>query len=321
MRRFWKKSLLLGALLVFALSGLAVAEDYPTRPIEVIVGWGAGGGTDTFARAITKPASEILGKPMPVKNMQGASGAIAGDYVTQQPADGYTLWAMGSNYAVNLALGRTPHILDEYIPIARIQQDTAMIQVQGNSRFKTIDDLIAYAKENPNKLKLAGAGAASFDQVVVSLWENAAGIKVNYIPYENSGSMHSALLGGHVDAMFEEMGPVAGLVENGQLRPLLVFSETKIPSMPQVATAVEKGWNITLGNWRGIVVAKGTPQPIVDKLRAAFAKAKDDPGYKKFEADRYLNLRPGFMDSEQFRQSIEENASAYKKALKMAGQI
>ncbi len=322
MKKFRQKGVILGTLLAFCLPGaLVAASDYPTRPIEVIVGWGAGGGTDTFARAITQYASGILGQAMPVKNMQGASGAIAGDYVSRQPADGYTLWCMGSNYAVNLALGRTPHQLSEYIPIARIQHDTAMIQVRGDSNFKTIDDLVTYAKKNPTQLKVAGAGAASFDQVVISLWEDAAGIKVNYIPYEKAGAMHSALLGGHIDAMFEELGPVAGLVENGQLRPLMAFSETQIPSMPNVALSVDKGWDITLGNWRGVMVAAGTPKPVVDKLRAAFAKAKDDPGYKKFEADKYLNLRPGYMDADEFRALIDRTVGVYKKALKMSGQI
>ena len=143
MKKIWGKSMFLVVLMAFGLFGTGVAAgDYPSRTIEVIVGWGAGGGTDTFARAIAKPASEILGQAVPVKNMQGASGAIAGDYMTRQPADGYTLWVMGSNYAVNLALGRTPHQLSKYIPIARIQHDTAMIHVRADSKFKTIDDLI-----------------------------------------------------------------------------------------------------------------------------------------------------------------------------------
>jgi putative tricarboxylic transport membrane protein len=215
MKRKANLSLLCAVLLVaaLALGGCGGATDgkakYPERSIEGIVGWGAGGGTDVFARAIAKPAGEILGKPIVIKNMPGSSGAVAGDYVTQQPADGYTLWFMGSNYAVNVALGRTPHPLSDYIPIARIQHDTAMLQVTKNSKFKTIDDIVAYAKANPGKLKVGGTGAASFDEVVIALWEEAAGIKVNYVPYEQGGQMQAALLGGHIDVMFEELGPVA----------------------------------------------------------------------------------------------------------------
>ncbi|MBO8138310.1 MAG: tripartite tricarboxylate transporter substrate binding protein [Desulfotomaculum sp.] len=297
------------------------ASAYPERPIEVIVGWGAGGGTDTFARAITKPASEILGQSMPVKNMSGASGSIAGDYVTQQPADGYTVWAMGSNYAVNVALGRTPHDLSAYTPIARIQQDTSMLHVNTNSQFKTLDDVIEYAKANPGKLKVGGTGAASFDEVVIALWEDAAGIDVNYVPYEKGGAMHSALAGGHLDVMFEEMGSVSSLVEEGTIKPILAFTDSKVEGYPDLPISVERGWDITLGNWRGIMVKKGTPDAIVQKLQDAFAQAYEDPGYKEFEKQRFLHLRPGYLNAEDFAKHIQENIDIYKKALIKLGYI
>lgn len=317
--------LLLVAALALSGCGGSTATDgkakYPERPVEGIVGWGAGGGTDVFARAIAKPAGEILGQPIAVKNMPGSSGAIAGDYVTQQPADGYTLWFMGSNYAVNVALGRTPHPLSDYIPVARIQHDTAMLQVTKTSKFKTVDDIVAYAKANPGKLKVGGTGAASFDEVVIALWEDAAGIKVNYVPYENGGQMQAALLGGHLDVMFEELGPVAGRVADGSLVPVLAFSEKKLEKFPNLPVAPDKGWNITLGNWRGVMVNKGTDPAVVKKLEETFTKAKDTPSYKKVEKDTYLDLRPGYLSGKDYGAAIQKDIDVYKKALTKLGYI
>ncbi len=316
---------LLVAALVLGGCGGGPANDgkvkYPERSVEGIVGWGAGGGTDVFARAVAKPAGEILGQTIAVKNMPGSSGAIAGDYVTQQPADGYTLWFMGSNYAVNVALGRTPHPLSDYIPIARVQHDTAMLQVAKGSQFKTIDDVVAYAKANPGKLKVGGTGAASFDEVVIALWEDAAGIKVNYVPYEKGGQMHAALLGGHVDIMFEELGPVAGRVADGSIVPILAFTDKKINQFPNLTIATDKGWNITLGNWRGVMVRKGTDQAIVKKLEEVFTKAKDSPSYKKVEKDTYLDLRPGYLNGKDYADAIQKDIDIYKKALTKLGYV
>ncbi|WP_051534217.1 tripartite tricarboxylate transporter substrate binding protein [Desulfitibacter alkalitolerans] len=301
--------------------GKEVDDKYPERAIEVIVGWGAGGGTDVFARSITKAASEILGQAMPVKNMPGSSEAIAGDFIIQQPADGYTIWAMGVNTAVNMALNRTPHNLNSYIPIARIQHDTAMIQVTKESPFKTIDQLVEYAKNNPGEIRIGGTGAGSFDDVVVALWAEAAGLDLIYVPYEGAGGMHSALLGGHIDVMFEEIGPVSGLVEEGSLIPLMAFTEERSTRLPDIPTSVELGWDITLGNWRGIMVKAGTPDYIVEKLQDAFAKAKDNEEYLQYEADSYLNLRPGYLNSKDFREFIEKEIEIFSEALKKLGHI
>ncbi|MEW6661024.1 MAG: tripartite tricarboxylate transporter substrate binding protein [Bacillota bacterium] len=296
------------------------APKYPERPVEVIVGWGAGGGTDVFARSLTKPLSNILGQPMPVKNMPGASATVAADYVAQQPADGYTVWAMTSTcLPVNVALGRAPHPADTYIPVARLQDDVGMLHVNANSPLKTIEDVIEYAKKN--NLKVGGTGAVSHDEVVVALWADAAGIPVTYVPYERAGDMHAALMGGHIDAMYEEMGPVAGLVKAGNIKPVLAFSKSKIRGFDDLPIAPDKGWNITLGLWRGIMVKKGTPDHVVKALQAAIEKAKDDPEYKAMEAERYLDLVPGYLKGDDFKKNIEDSINTYISALKKLGHI
>ncbi len=295
--------------------------DYPKSPIQVIVGWGAGGGTDVFARAIAKPAGDLMGQSVNVVNMSGASGAISGDYVVNQPTDGYTIWAEGSNYAINVALGKTPHDLSKYIPIARVQHDTGSIQVEQNSKFKTIEDLIAYAKEHPGEITVGGTGAAGFDEVVIAKFEKAAGIDLNYVPFESGGDMRSALLGGHIDAEFEEFGPTKSLIDAGSIRVLLAFTDQKIEMYPDVPISKDKGWNVTDGIWRGIFVKAGTPKDVVDYLREIFKQAKDTESYKEIEKANLLDLRPGYMDSEEFTAFLQEDINAYKEILKELGYI
>lgn len=298
-----------------------VKLDYPEKTLQMIVGWGAGGGTDVFARAIAQPASEKMGQTINVVNMKGASGALSGDYVVSQPADGYTIWAEGSNYSINVALGKTPHGLDQYIPIARIQYDTGSLQVGENSKFNTIEDLVAYAKEHPGEITVGGTGAAGFDEVIIAKFEKAAGIDLKYVPFESAGDMHTAVLGGHIDAEYEEFGPTVKLIDAGSIKVLLAFTENKLEQYQDVPISKEKGWDVTDGMWRGLFVKAGTPQEIVDYLREVFSESKDAESYKEIEAVNLLNLRPGYMDSEEFTTFIQDDIEEYKVVLKELGYI
>lgn len=295
--------------------------NYPTKAVQITVGWGAGGGTDVFARAIAQPASEIMGKPVTVVNMAGASGALAGDSVAKGAADGYTIWAEGSNYSINVAMKKTPHELKEYIPIARIQHDTVSLQVNKDSKFKTFDELLEFAKANPGKVTVGGTGSAGFDQVVVAKLQKAAGVEFKYVPFEDAGAMRSSMLGGHIDAQMEELGPVAKLIEDGTIRPLLAFTDSKIARFPDIPISVDKGINVVDGIWRGLFVKAGTPKEIVDYLRETFKKAKDSESYKTIEKNNMLDLRPGYLDSEDFTKFVEKDISEYEAVLKELGYI
>jgi len=291
------------------------SADYPTRNIELVVGWGAGGGTDNFARAIAQPLSEILGQPIVIVNKPGASGSIAGDYVTKQPADGYTIWAISSNYPLNVALGRTPHDVGAYIPIARVQNDTATIQVAADSPYQTIDELIEAAKAEPNTVTVGGTGAKGFDEIVLAMFEKEAGVDFNYVSFEDAGEMRSQLLGGHIDAMFEEFGSTISLIQEGSIKVLLAFTEERLADFPDVPVAPEKGWNVTEGQSRGLLVPAGTPDEVVQILQDAVEQAKDDPGYKQYEKDSYLHLRPGYLNSQDFTTQLQRSIETYKAVL------
>lgn len=289
---------------------------YPEKNIEALVGWGAGGGTDTFARQIMKPAADALGVAVTVVNHPGASGSIAGDLAANSVADGYTLWVISSNYPLNVALGKTPHTLDKYIPICRVQADTSTIQTLSGGKYDTIEKLVEAAKNNPGGVSLGGTGALGFDDIVVSMWEKAAGIEFNYVPYEDAGQMHAALLGGHIDAMFEEFGPTVGLVKEGRINVVLAFTEEKLEEFPDVPVSGEMGWEVYEGQARGILAPAGTPDDIIKKLEEVFKNASMSEDYKQYEKDTYLHLRNGWLGSEDYKAQLESSIEMYKEVLK-----
>lgn len=300
-------------------------KQFPNKPIEVVVGWGAGGGSDIFARAISTPVADKFDLPVTVKNIPGMAETLASEYLLEQPADGYTVWVVTTTYSINSVLGINKHSLEEYIPLARIQHDTHAIQVSKESPFQTIDDLVQYAKENPGKLKMGGSGSASsypgFDEVAVALFEDAADIEFTYLPYEDAHDMHEALLAGKIDVMIEEFGPTVEYVKKDLILPLLGLTDKKIEQYPNLPISVEKGWDVTLGIWRGLMIKADTPEDRVSLLEDAFREAAEDPGYKETERLRSWDLRSSFLGTKEFKEALQEETQVFEKILKKLGYI
>ena len=304
---------ILGTSLV-ACNSASSEDTYPNGDIEIVVGWGAGGGTDIFTREIAKELTEILDVNINVVNQPGASGANGGNYVAGQPADGQTIWAMTSNYAINVADGKTPHDLSAYTPIGQVQKDTSTLQVQAGA-FDSYDQFLEEAKANPGKISVGGTGARGFDELVLRQFEREAGVEFNYIPYEDAGEMHAAVLGGHIDAMIDEIGPTIGQLEAGGLEILLIFSDNQVEGFEDVPLSVDEGVNVTDGISRGLMVHADTPPEIVEILENAIEEAKNTEGYLAYEEESYLNLRTGWLDSEGFREQLENDISTYEEIL------
>jgi putative tricarboxylic transport membrane protein len=293
--------------------------DYPTRNIEVIVGWGAGGGTDLFTRVIVEPLKDILGVPVVVVNMPGASSAEAASYVQEQPADGYTLFAVTSDILTNNALGRSEYGAKDFTPLIRAHVDVGMIHASANSQFKTWEDLIEYGKENQGELIVGGIGAVSFDEIATIMVFQEAGVKIKFVPYEEAGQMHAALLGGHLDAMYEEPGPALSMIEAKEIVPLITTAEKRLDKFPDVPSVSDYGYKTPPWIWRGVVVKKGTPDEIVKKLEAAFKQAYESEAYKNFEKERLLDLFPGYLGTEGFAEVMENEYDIFDQAFKSLG--
>ena len=290
-----------------------LVENYPNKVIDVYVGHGAGGGTDTFVRTITNLMAKDLNATFNVINQPGGSGVVAMKSAMQKKADGYTLIG-DSAYNVTTAAKSNSYGLDEVIPICRIQSDIYAIQV-AKGTFSSIEELITYAKAHPNELKFGAVGSLGMDEISARRFMQAADIEMRYIPEEGAGNMHSDLLGGHIDVMLEELGPVISYVKNGDYLPLVFFAEERLKDYPNIPTTVEMGWDLTDGIERYFMINADTPQEIIDLLEASAKKAMEDPGYKAYANKSYLDLRNGWMGSADFTKKLKNEIVKYQQIL------
>lgn len=293
----------------------AKTDGYPERNIEIVVGYGEGGGTDSFVRAVAKPMSEDLGVNVKVVNKPGSSGLIAEDYVWNQPADGYTIWAITPDFLVNIAKGDSSQEVDDYTPIGRGQFDTYAIQTIAGSEYEDIDKLVEAAKENPGEITIGGTASDGFDELSVKRIEKQMGVEFKYVPYDEVGKMHSDVLGGHIDLMLEEIGPTVSQLEADNLELVVLFAEDKVKGYEDVPLGIDKGWDFNDGNQRSMVVKSDTPQEIIDILEEAFAAAMEDEEYVEYTKKSYLDLREGYLNSEDLQKDFEENLVEYKEFL------
>lgn len=315
------RGLVVAALVAVVVPAAQAGEKYPSRPIQWIVGWGAGGGTDVFTRGLVKGVQDRLGVAIAVQNMPGASSATAMDYVMNQPADGYIVFSITSDILQNAVLKRGAYTFRDLTLLVRAHVDVGMIQAGPTSPFKSWAELVAQAKANPGKQTWGGTGAGSSDEINSVMIANAAGIDIKYVPFESASEMHAALLGGHVQAMYEEAGPVIALIEAGRVKPLLVLADKRLDRFPNVPSAKELGYTVPPFLWRGVGLKKGTPPEVVTTLLKAVEGAMKAPEYQQFEEKRLLNLYPGFMVGEEFARNAEREYAIYADIMKRLGLV
>jgi len=309
--------ILLVPLLMDSLGSQDKPMDYPAREIEVVVQYPVGGGSDIFARSLMIPARKYLKVNIHITNLPGGGGFRASNYVLSFPADGYTIYTFNPEQIINTIVGREDY--RKFAPLCNVQQDQSMLYVRGESPFKTIQDLIRYAKENPGKLRFTGTSTGSPDEVIVLLFAKRAGIKVKYIPFDAASETHAAVLGGQSDVLHEEPGVIMSLIESNKLKPLIVFTEKRLEAFPNVPTAKELGYDITIGRWRGLAVKKGTSQKIIHYLAEVFKKCTGDPSYKTIAHANLLDLRPGWKDPEEYGKFWDEEYARYHEIFKELG--
>jgi putative tricarboxylic transport membrane protein len=300
--------------------GGAGPEGYPERPITMLIGYGAGGGTDLLARSVGAPLSKIVNQDMVYVILPGGAGSICENYLLSQPADGYTILAHGGDLPINLVTERNPNSMDDYIPLCRIQQDAACIMVKGEGgKFSDIDEFVGYAKAN--RVVIGGTGAGGFDEIVVAMFIQASGIQAEYVNYESAGKMRAAVVAGDIDACHEEFGPAISLLESGDLKSIVVFAEERIEDFPDLPAAPEMGWDVTLGRTRGFVMAAGTPEPILDYLESAMHEAYLTDEYQAFEEESYLTFRAGWAPRTEYAQQTVDQLEMYRDVLTELGYL
>ncbi len=312
--------MVLAVAMTMTVSGCGKAK-YPSKNIDLIVGFGQGGGTDVFARAIAPALKDELKVNVGVIDMPGASSATAMNEVEKRPADGYTVFMITSDMLTNDLMGRSQYTYKDLIPIIRAHTDIGLLQTSGKGPIKTWQDFVDKCKANPNKVTVAGIGAGSFDEQAVAILMRSAGLTYKYVPYESAGEMHAATLGGKVDVMYAEPSHDLGLIKDGTMRVLISFTDKPVTQFQGVPSAGDLKLTVPPAIWRGAAVRKDTPQAIVDTLEKAFTAAYKSAAYQKFETDNALNIYPGFQGSKDFAKSMAAEYEMYRTKLKELGFI
>jgi tripartite-type tricarboxylate transporter receptor subunit TctC len=276
------------ALLGFVCTAITppvTAQDYPTKPVTLVVSYAAGGNNDIRARQLAAPLASLMGKPVVVDNKPGASGNIGHDFVAKAQADGYTLGigAMGP-LAVNAALFPKMQFdpLKAFEPIVLIEKAPLVLVTRVEKPFQSVMDVVAAAKAKPGVLTIGNAGAGGAHHLSAEIFAQAAGISLLAVPYKGGGPAATALLSGEVDLMFEQTNAALASIVSGKTRALAVTSDKRLPSLPKVPTMAELGYpQATVSNWLGVIAPKGTPPAIVKKLNEAFNKTLAAPDLRE----------------------------------------
>lgn len=280
--------LVTGATVLPAVSLIAEAQAYPSRPVRIIVGWPAGGTTDIAARLIGQWLSERLGQPFVIENRPGAASNIATEAVVRAPADGYTLLAVTATNTVNATLYGDKlsfNFVRDIATVAGILRSPLVLEVHPAVPVRTVPEFIAHVKSNPGKINMASFGTGTTSHVAGELFKMLAGIHMPHVPYRGSAPMLIDLLGGQVAAAFDNLPASIEHIRAGKLRPLAVSTARRSETLPNIPTVSELLPGFEASAWIAVGVPHGTPAEVIDKLNREINAGLADPKVKARIAD------------------------------------
>lgn len=307
------------ALVAVAPAALA-ADNYPSRPIKLIVPFGAGGSTDIVARLLADKMGPILGQAVVIENKGGAGGSIGASEIAKSAPDGYTIgMATVSTHGANPAImSKLPYdAVKDFAPITNIMAVPSVFVVHPSVPANTMQEFIALAKKQPGKYSFASPGTGSLGHANIENFMNLAGIELLHIPYKGAGQALNDALGGQVNAMTDNLSSSLTNIKAGKLRPLAVLGLKRAEVLPDVPTYTELGFpEMGDGGWFGLVAPAGTPKPIIDKLNAAAHKVMQDADFQKKQkeiAGEGMGNSP-----EEFAKQIDAAIARYTAVAKRA---
>jgi tripartite-type tricarboxylate transporter receptor subunit TctC len=264
----------------FAATASAFAQEdpakYPTRPIHLVVGFAAGGGNDLIARVFGQKLSEDLGQPVIIENRPGGGAIVATEHVAKSAPDGYTLLVGASGMAINPSLyAKLPYEVSDFVAVSELATFPLILIVNASSPIKSVADLVAYAKANPDKTNYASS-SASF-QLVTELFKQKTGAPMQVIPYKSATESVTAVISGQVTTTIADAGPVLSQVQGGHLRALAIASPKRMPELPDVPTLKEAGADVDGTLWTGTFAPSATPPAVVKKLADEFIRIARSP--------------------------------------------
>lgn len=313
-RTRWLSLLMLGLLLFGAVLPVFGAEEYPVKPITYLICFDPGGQSDVEARRQQPVLEKILGVPVVITYKTGGGGSVGWSELVNSKPDGYTIAGNNIPHIILQPMQRenAGYKTEELLPVAMFQATPIGLAVLKSSPFQTLDDFIAYAKKNPGVITVAGSGTYSGHHLGYLQLEKLAGIKVTYIPFTGAAPQVQAFLGGHVTAILANSNDL--VQHKDRIRILAMGSEKRFPSLPDVPTFRELGYDMTPSIDRGVCVPPGTPEDRIKALESAFLSIAQDPGIQKQMIDQ--GFVPVAMGAEEFAEYIARKTEEYREALK-----
>jgi tripartite-type tricarboxylate transporter receptor subunit TctC len=306
---------------MISLSGTALAQAWPSKPIRVIVPFPPGGGTDIIAREVTQKVASSTGWAFVIENKPGAGGNLGVDSAAKSPADGYTLvLGQTSNLAINPSLyAKMPYDAQKDLaPVALVAKAPLVLATSAKSTYKTLADAVNAAKARPEQINFASPGNGTVAHLTSELFQKAAGIKTQHVPYKGAAQALTDVISGNVDLYMSSVPTLLGQIKQGKLRALAVTSATRVDDLPQVPTINESGYKgFDAVTWFGFLAPTGTPKDVINRLNSEFNKALQQADLRKKLSDEGADPTSG--SPEQFAALIKDEALRWGKVVKDSG--
>lgn len=310
-----------GVMLALASAGFAMAsapaaaQDFPTRPIQLVVGYGAGGGTDMCFRALALTASKELGQSIVVENRPGAGSSLSIGYIARQSPDGYNVAALSTGAVLNqfLVPSIDYDVMKDLTPIAMVAQYQVGLLVRSDSPMKSLSDVIAKAKEASNSIAFSTAGVGTPQHLTMAKLGEQLGVEWTHAPYKSGVEANAALMRGDVEVMAQTAEWVP-FVRDGRMRLLTVFTESRMAGFEDAPTLVESGYDLIAPSILGLVGPKGMDPKVVSRIDAAFKKAIDTNEFRQC-ADQN-GLKTDYKDAAEFKQYIQQTIDKWAPVIK-----
>ena len=320
-RYFLSRLVALAATGLCVLSGVTVhAQSYPSKPLRIVVPFGAGGVADLTARTVAQKMSEGLGQSVVIDNRPGAGGIVAAEMVAKSEPDGHTLLLMSNANAVSAGLFKSLPFdpVKDFTPVSLMGTFDLVIVTSAESRFQTLPELLAWAKANPGKLNIGSINIGSTQHLTAELFKSASGIDAQVVPFNGTPAVMTALRGSQIDVAVEVLSPVLPQIKGGALRALAVTGTKRNMALPQVPTAKEGGVpNLVSSSWNGLGVPAKTPQAVVDRLNKEVNAALQNPAVRQKLLD--LNVEPHPSTVAQAHDWLEAEIKRWSDVIQRAG--
>jgi tripartite-type tricarboxylate transporter receptor subunit TctC len=308
---------ILGVIILGSITGSAGAQGFPDgKPIEMTVMFGAGSAADITARQLAEGMAKRLGAPVPVVNRTGGGGALGYVHVSQQKPDGYSIVWNSNSISTTYHSGTLSFDYTMFEPVAQVAVENPALAVKASSPWKTLKDLLSYAKANPEKLRVGNSGTGSHTHIASVALFAAADAKITPVPF-GGGQAVVNLLGDRIEAVVQFPAAVAPHVKSGDLRVLAMLGAARDPLFPDTPTAKQQGFNIALDLWRGIAVPKDTPKAVIVKLQDAIKKTVESPEFQA--AGKNIGFTPAYLPADQFAKVIAADDKRLAGVMKEIG--